>query len=68
MEETIILAKQRRRAEESLGKKYIRIPVRKIKQVSGIKMNNFCVCLGTEIAVKNFARMAKKFSKNLHEF
>ena len=54
---------QRRRAKESLGKKHIRIPVRKIKQVSGIKMNNFCVCLGTEIAVKNFARVPRSFLK-----
>ena len=65
MEETIILAKQRTRAEESFGKKYIQIPVRKIKQVSGIRMNNFCVCFGKEIAVKNFARVVKKVSKIL---
>ena len=62
---TIILAKQRTRVEESLGKKYIRIPVRKIKQVSGIKMKKFDVCLGKEMAVKNFAKVIKKFYKNL---
>ena len=34
------------------GKKYIRIPLRNVKQVSGIKMNNFCVCLGKDMAEK----------------
>ena len=68
MEETIILAKQGTEAEESLGKKYIRIPLRKIKQVPGIKMNNFCVCLGKEMVVKNFAKVVKKFYKNLYKF
>ena len=52
------------KGRRKFGKKYIRIPVRKIRQVSGIKMNNFRVCLGKEIAVKNFARVVKKFSKN----
>ena len=56
------------KAEERLGKDYIRVSLRKVKQVSGIKMNNCFICLVKEMAVKNFAKVIKKFYKKLYKF
>ena len=53
------------KSRRKFWEKVIQIPVRKIKHVSGIKMDNFCVCFGKEIALKNFARVVKKVSKIL---
>lgn len=62
LEKRIIWAKQRKRPEESEGKKHIRIHHWKRKQVSGISINNFCRRLSKEIIVKNFAIVVKKMT------